>query len=147
MRFSVAVLAFAGVHATVLGGALTARAIQDAPKTTWDGAYSEAQAKRGEALYSTSCASCHAPDLSGIDAAPSLTGSEFNAGWNDLTLDDLFERMRTTMPADGPGSLERQQYADILSFILMKDGFPAGSGELPPQNQTLKGIKFVAQKP
>jgi mono/diheme cytochrome c family protein len=147
MRFSAVVLAFAGVHATVLAGALSAGAIQTAAKTTWDGAYSDAQSKRGEALYSKSCASCHGPDLTGVDAAPSLTGPEFNAGWNDLTLDDLFERMRTTMPADGPGSLERQQYVDILAFILSKDGFPAGQAELPPENQTLKGIKLVAQKP
>jgi mono/diheme cytochrome c family protein len=147
MRFPVAVLALSGLYATALSGALTARTIQEGPKSTWDGAYTEAQAKRGEAAYSKSCASCHGPDLAGADTAPSLTGAEFNAGWNDLTLDDLFERIRTTMPADGPGSLERQQYADILSFILTKDGFPAGQTELPPQNPALKGIKFIAKKP
>ena len=118
-----------------------------AGKTTWDGVYTEAQAARGEALYAKSCASCHGPDLAGLDTAPSLSGSEFNAGWKDMTLDDLFERMRTTMPADGPGTLSNQQYADIIAFILAKDKFPAGQAELPAENAPLKEIKFVTEKP
>ena len=56
--------------------------------------------------------------------APGLTGGEFTANWNDLTLGDLFERMRISMPQNNPGSLSRQQNADILAFILTK-------GELP----------------
>jgi mono/diheme cytochrome c family protein len=147
MRFSAVVLALGCVYATVVGSAVSARVVQDKAKTTWDGVYSDAQAKRGEATYSDSCKSCHGPDLMGIDTAPSLTGPEFNMDWNDLTLDDLFERMRTTMPADGPGTLERQKYADILAFILSKDGFPAGQTEVSSENAALKEIKFVAKKP
>ena len=131
----------------LLGPALVAAIAQDAPKTTWDGVYTDEQAKRGEAQYSTSCSSCHSPDLSGGDSAPSLTGPDFNAGWNDLTVGDLAERMRTTMPADGPGSLSPQQYVDILTFLLSKDGFPAGQAELPTTDQALKQIKIVTKKP
>jgi S-disulfanyl-L-cysteine oxidoreductase SoxD len=116
-------------------------------KTTWDGVYTEAQAKRGETGYAQACASCHGPDLSGVDAAPSLTGPEFLAEWNDQTVDDLFERARTTMPADAPGSLSRQQYIDIVAFVLAKNGFPTGETELPTVNPPLKEIKIVAQKP
>ena len=116
-------------------------------KTTWDGVYSEAQAKRGETAYGQACAPCHGPDLGGVDSAPSLSGPEFLAGWNDQTLDDLFERIRATMPADAPGSLSRLQYVDIVAFILAKNGFPAGQTELPPLNPSLKEIKLVSQKP
>ena len=118
------------MHATiavviVAVGALAAQT----ERTTWSAVYSEAQAKRGEALYAERCASCHAPDLSGIDQAPPLTGKDFNADWNDLAVNDLFERIRTTMPADNPGMLERQQVADVTAFILSKDGFPPGDGD------------------
>jgi len=142
-RFTVAVLALSSLYAAAAGGAL----IGDQAKTTWDGVYAEAQSKRGEALYAQSCAMCHGPDLAGLDTAPALTGGEFNTDWNDLPLDDLFERMRTTMPADAPGTLSRQQYADVLSFVLAKGGFPAGQAELSPEEAALKEVKFLMKKP
>lgn len=126
----------------------SARASQDAPKTastTWDAVFTEAQAKRGDALYSQYCAKCHAPDLTG-DVAPALTGADFTANWNDLSLGDLFERMRIGMPADKPGSVSRQDNADILAFMLFTAGFPAGANGLPAQAEMLKDIKFVAQR-
>lgn len=129
----------------VLCCGLGARAMQS--KTNWDGVYTDAQSKRGETVYAQSCASCHGPELAGADTAPALTGSEFNTDWNDLPLEDLFERMRTTMPADAPGTLSRQQYADLLSFVLAKGGFPAGQTELSPESAALKEVKFLTQKP
>jgi mono/diheme cytochrome c family protein len=147
MRFAAAVLAGSCIYGFAIAGAVHARTIQDQPKSTWDGVYSDEQAKRGETLYGQSCAGCHGPDLAGLDTAPSLTGADFNTSWNDLPVDDLFERVRTTMPADAPGTLERQQYVDIVAFLLSKDSFPAGQTELPPDNAALKQIKFVAQKP
>src|SRR5262245_16592542 len=115
-------------------------------KTTWDGVYSDAQAKRGEAVYTKTCSGCHGNDLMGGDA-PSLTGSEFNVGWNDQTADDLSERIRISMPADSPGSLNRETVADIVAFIFAKDKFPAGSSDLPATSDLLKQIKILAQKP
>jgi len=116
-------------------------------RTTWDGVYSEAQAKRGEVIYTDRCATCHAPDLSGIDQAPPLAGDEFLAAWNDLSLNDLFERTRISMPADNPGSLQPQAVADALAFVLRKNGFPAGQADLPLQAETLKQLKFLAKRP
>ena len=116
-------------------------------QTTWSGVFSEAQAKRGEAIYGEKCSSCHAPDLTGLDQAPPLTGNDFNTNWNDLAVNDLFERIRISMPADKPGSLSRQESADVVAFILQHASFPAGQTELPAQAEALKGIKFVAKKP
>jgi len=124
----------------------SARMSQGAGKTTVDGVFTEAQAKRGDAIYARSCASCHGPELSGADVAPALTGTDFVSNWNDLSLGDLFERIRIGMPADKPGSLSRQDNADVLAFMLFKAGFPAGAAELPTQLEGLKDIKFVAQK-
>jgi cytochrome c len=116
-------------------------------QTTWSGVFGEAQAKRGEAIYGEKCSSCHAPDLTGLDQAPPLSGNDFNTNWNDLAVNDLFERIRISMPADKPGSLSRQEAADVVAFILQHANFPAGQTELPSQAEALKGIKFIAKKP
>jgi cytochrome c len=129
-----------------IGGSLFG-AEQAGDKTTSSGVYTEAQATRGAALFADKCASCHAPDLTGLDQAPPLTGNDFNTNWNDLSLNDLFERIQISMPADKPGSLSRQEAADIVAFVLQKASFPAGQAELPSEAGGLKAIKFVAKKP
>ena len=101
-------------------------------KTQWDGVYTEDQAKRGQPLYSEKCSSCHGPDMNGGEMAPSLSGGEFQANWNDLTLGDLFERMRISMPQNNPGSLSRQQNADILAAILQNAQLIGPSSRNPP---------------
>ncbi len=79
--------------------------------------------------------------------APGLAGGEFLAGWDGLTLGDLFERIRISMPQNAPGSLSGQVNADILAFVLASNKFPAGEAELPKEAMILKTIKFEAKKP
>jgi mono/diheme cytochrome c family protein len=117
------------------------------PKTVWSGVYSDAQAKRGSDIYANQCSSCHGPDLAGLDTAPPLAGADFNTDWNDLTVNDLFERIRVSMPADQPGTLSRQDVADVVAFLLSKGNFPAGQTDLPTQAEMLKDIKYVSAKP
>src|ERR1700676_3706232 len=74
-------------------------------RSVWDGVYTSAQAQRGAALYANNCASCHGTALGGGESAPPLTGGEFSSNWYGLTVGDLFERIRTTMPANRPGRL------------------------------------------
>src|SRR5262245_45942753 len=105
-----ATLAIAVVSLVAAGMVVTAQ-----EKSQWDGVYTEAQAQRGEPLYQQYCSSCHGPDMAGGEMAPGLAGGEFSANWNDLSLGQLFERMRTSMPQNNPGSLSRQQNADILA--------------------------------
>jgi mono/diheme cytochrome c family protein len=113
-------------------------------KTTLDGIYSEPQAKRGEKIYAESCASCHGDDLSGGGQAPALAGKEFDVDFNDLTMGDLFDRTRLSMPADKPGTLKPEQVADVIAFLLSKGNFPAGQSELPADVAALKAMKFVS---
>jgi mono/diheme cytochrome c family protein len=112
----------------------------------WDGVYTEAQAKRGEAIYVERCSHCHGPTLLGIDAAGPLTGSTFNGNWNGVPLGDMLDRVRTSMPLDNPESLSRQQTADVLSFIFSVNKFPAGKTELPRQAEMLNLIQYKATK-
>lgn len=122
-------------------------ALAQGSRSVWDGVYTKEQAKRGEALYAEQCASCHGLTLNGGEMAPPLTGGEFSSNWNGLTLGDLFDRIRTTMPANAPGQLNREKTADILAEILSVNQFPAGSAELPRQTEVLKEIRFEAAKP
>ena len=116
-------------------------------KTTLDGIYTETQAKRGEKIYAESCASCHGDDLSGGGQTPALAGKEFNGDWNDLTVNDLFDRTRLSMPADKPGTLKPEQTADVIAYLLKKGNFPAGAADLPAEIAALKAITFVSAKP
>jgi len=118
------------------------------PSTSiWDGVYTEEQAKRGSALYSENCASCHGSELTGGEMAPPLSGGEFMAGWDGLTIGDLFERIRISMPQNSPGSLSGQQNSDILAFMFSANKFPAGTTDLPKDAGILKTIKFEVKKP
>ena len=143
LRFAaVALIPFAAVLA--LGSAVHA---QPPTKSIWDGVFTDEQANRGKALYSENCASCHGSELTGGEMAPPLSGGEFMSGWDGLTIGDLFERIRISMPQNAPGSLSGQQNADILSFVFSANKFPAGQTELPKEAGILKTIKFEVKKP
>src|SRR5262249_4476408 len=145
--------------AVVLAAALGAQQTEPPPKaeeaapaatgarTVWDGVYTEEQAKRGEAIYRQSCAACHGDALLGREMASPLTGPVFNSNWNGVMLGDLMERMRLTMPQTSPGSLSRQENADVLAYILSVGGFPAGDKELARQTEILNTIRFLAIRP
>jgi mono/diheme cytochrome c family protein len=119
---------------------------QDATRSVWDGVYTEEQASRGQGLYNQHCASCHADTLTGGEMSPPLAGGDFLANWNGLTLGELFDRIRTTMPQNKPGKLSREVNADITAFILSFNKFPAGKTELPHATEFLKEIRIESEK-
>src|SRR5205085_6325647 len=84
--------------------------------TVLNGVYSDAQALRGEADYTSHCAGCHADDLSGYQSI--LKGNRFMNEYREAPLYRLFEKMKTTMPRNAAGTLSDQTYIDILSYIL-----------------------------
>ena len=127
-------------------GAGTGVAARQAP-SVWDGVYTAEQARRGEPLYQQSCAECHGADLAGGETAPGLDGGEFVWNWNGLSVGDLFERLRISMPQGVPSSVSRQEKADILAFLFEANGFPAGDTELANRTAMLAGIGFLAAQP
>jgi cytochrome c len=139
---------FAGLVAVALVAVVaTPQAQNGGARSVWAGVYTMEQAARGEPLYAQSCALCHGPALEGGEMAPPLSGGSFNANWNGLTLGDLLERIRISMPQDNPGSLPRQAYVDILAFMLRSGGFPEGKSELPRETEVLKQVTFESAKP
>jgi len=127
---------------------MDAGAQQDGAGTSvWSGVYTEEQAGRGEIAYRQSCVNCHGPELEGADMTPPLIGGAFTANWNDLNLGDLFERIRATMPLDKPGTLSRQQNADVVAFVLKANLWPAGTSELSRDLGVLKQIRIQSSRP
>jgi mono/diheme cytochrome c family protein len=100
----------------------------------------------GESLCAQECASCHGTELTGNDETPALAGPAFLANWDGLTVGDLSERVRQTMPPNKLGRLTRQQIVDILGYVLNVNGFPAGKTELDPKTAPLKQIRIEATK-
>ena len=118
--------------------AVGATAAQNTPakatsrKSVWDGVYTDAQASRGQAVYTQRCAGCHRPDLTGNTALgiPALAGARFEQAYGEDTLDTLYLRMRRMMPRDEPGSLSDDTYLAIVAYVLQVNAFPGGSDEL-----------------
>jgi S-disulfanyl-L-cysteine oxidoreductase SoxD len=145
MRIRTAGLALAGL--TVIGVIGPSLLAQDTTRSVWDGVYTEAQARRGEAAYRLNCARCHGAALEGIETAGPLTGARFTANWNGVTVGDLMERVKVSMPNDRPGTLSRPLIADVLAYVFSVNRFPAGKTELARQTELLKQIKFEATRP
>jgi mono/diheme cytochrome c family protein len=116
-------------------------------RTTWDSVYTAEQAGRGESTYARNCARCHRAELGGADESPALTGGAFMGAWNGVTLHELHDRIRTTMPTDTPGTYSRQDVSDVMAYMLKYNRFPAGKAELPTGDEELKAITFVSTRP
>ena len=97
------------------------------------------QQGRGKALYMDKCASCHQESLKGSTETPPLTGDMFWSNWETYSANNLVEQVRTTMPEDNPGGLMRQEYVDIVAYIL-KFNEVQFTGDLPNDADGLKKI-------
>lgn len=133
---------------------------QEAPKTqtsVWDGVYTAEQASHGQSLYNDTCFACHGADLMGSDLAgvdPAgnnvirpLAGGKFLTKWNGRSLDELLNKIQTTMPSGNPGALSRDADRDIVAYILSVNAIPAGKTELTDQSDKLSLIRMDASKP
>lgn len=145
-RWPAVIFAAGMVYATILAVHLSA-APQEGERSVWDGVYTTAQATHGATLFDKECAGCHGPSGRGGGMAPALTGAAFSANYDGLTVFDLFDRNRRTMPPGNEGQLASSDLVDITAFILQFNSFPAGSTELPSNSMMLKSIKYLAAKP
>ena len=117
-----------------------------------NGVYTEAQAKRGEQIFNGvgRCYECHLRNLQG-DAqrkGKPLAGPDFLSDWTDKSVDDLFYKVQYTMPTDirGSGTLPVEQVADLVAFLLQRNGYSAGFQELGTDRGQLKMIAFDMPK-
>ena len=116
-------------------------------RSIWDGVYTAEQADRGAQLYETWCAECHGGELEGGETAPALLGGEFMWAWNGLSVGDLFERLRISMPEGNPSDMSRSEKADVLAFLLFRNDVPSGDEVLVDRTARLRAIAFAAMRP
>ncbi len=98
---------------------------------TQDGSvYTAGQAASGRAIYEQACAVCHQANLQGSFEAPQLAGESFLRFWADLSPEDLFVRISSSMPPGEEGSLTREEYLDVVAYLLQANGAPSGGTPL-----------------
>jgi mono/diheme cytochrome c family protein len=94
--------------------------------------YTEQQAEAGKQVFDGNCASCHSNNLQG-GSAPPVGGLAFlnKAKILHWSVADMRNLVVNAMPANNPGSLSPQQYADVLAYLLAADCYPAGDKSFP----------------
>jgi len=116
---------------------VTALAAQAPTRSVKAGVYTAAQADRGQALYRSKCASCHAPNR--------FTDDFFYQSFAGKPLFEMFDVISDSMPEDNPGSMKKEEYADVIAYLLKLNNFPAGATELPIDKEALSAI--MMEKP
>lgn len=106
-------------------------------KSVKAGVYTAAQADRGQTLFRSKCASCHAPNR--------FTDDLFYASFAGKPLYEMFDVISDSMPEDNPGSLKKEEYADVIAYLLKLNKFPDGATELPIDKDALSAI--LMEKP
>lgn len=106
-------------------------------KSVRAGVYTDAQAERGQTLFRSKCAGCHAPNR--------FTDDLFYGSFAGKPLWDMFDVISDTMPEDDPGGMKKEEYADVIAYLLKLNNFPTGPTELPIDKDALSAI--VMEKP
>lgn len=130
------------VGALVLGVGSAATSFAQNGTSTMDGVFTDAQATRGAALSTAQCAVCHGDTLQGTDIGPGLAGKDFKLTWSGRSLFELFDKIKSTMPANAPGDLTPAQTTDLVAHILKLNEFPTGSADLGNDKAALEAIKL-----
>lgn len=102
-----------------------------AGRSTKEGVYTAAQSERGKAVFEKSCKNCHPPEFY----------AERIVRYADKPMNDFFEIISTTMPADNAGALLTSEYVDVMAYILEITGSPAGKAELSTDN--MEGVTLA----
>jgi len=117
------------LRVVLLAAACSTAVYAGQPRSVTAGVYSAAQAARGETLYRAQCGECHGKSMEGA-VGPPLAGQDFLANWSERPLADVVDKIQKTMPFEKPGSLSKEQSADLTAYILQSGRFPSGPSEL-----------------
>jgi mono/diheme cytochrome c family protein len=131
-------VALTAVFLGSLGTAIVAAQAKPSGKTVWDGVYTDAQAERATATFSSTCSRCH---TLGADGNRPLSGEKFWEGYTQKTVADLLAFVSKNMPNGQGGTLSPGTYNDLVALILKTNGFPAGTTEVTPE--TVTGVQIV----
>jgi len=136
IRFRSAALVSAVLWAGSIAG--QAAAVQVSATRASHGVYTTAQARRGGGVFEDVCLACH--------TVSRFRGTDFAAKWGDKPLATLYKAV-TTMPQGEPDSLDPQDYADVVAYLLSINAYPDGPLELPPSAEAVAAIWLDAKAP
>lgn len=103
------------------------------------GFFSAEQAERGRASYRQACSECH--------TLSEFQGADFEWAWRRQTAWSLYREISANMPEDRPGELSAETYADIVAYLLSRNGYQVGSADLAPTEEALAAIALGAGAP
>jgi mono/diheme cytochrome c family protein len=73
----------------------------------------------GESVLNSKCKDCHG--IGGIGGfAPPLDN---NLGYSFDNAKQIYDKIRTEMPRNNPGSLSALEYRQVFSYVLVNNGF------------------------
>jgi polar amino acid transport system substrate-binding protein len=106
--------------------------------------YTRAQAKAGKRVFLQHCVKCHGKNLQGT-LGPAIAGTSFlqTAQRNHWSMYIIRYLVVNNMPLHSPGSLSKEQYADVLAYLLASSCYPAGDKPFPQQDDAeLKNVEL-----
>lgn len=89
----------------------------------------------GEQWFKSVCMECH--------ATGNLTNPDFRLAWRGKSAFELFERIRSTMPANKPGTLTQGTYASIVAYLMKVNGMPVGTRRVSSDSSALASIRLT----
>lgn len=91
--------------------------------------YASEQADRGAKKYEKECEECHGDDLKGgLNGGAPLRGLNFESKYADgAPASMLFVFTSTLMPPNSPGRFSPNIYADLVAYILKRNGIQPGA--------------------
>lgn len=115
--------------------------------------YTAAEADAGAAIYAETCRRCHGPNLhgeidlgsGGFGVVPPLIGPNFEGHWFTGNVFALFDAIKRKMPPAAPGTLTDAEVAQIIAYVMARNGFAPGPTELPADQATLETMGFFQQ--
>ncbi len=161
MNFGAVALAMSGALCIALLGAGTAPApteppILVTPPKTPKGttvtpppsstvpSYTDAQARMGQTLFYEHCAECHGAAGEG-NWAPALLLETGNVQWQPVYY--VYSYMQQHMPAGDANALRKDEYINIMAFLLKSHGHAAGSSALTDKTLMDSGALLGANQP
>jgi polar amino acid transport system substrate-binding protein len=135
MAVSKPILAIAGTFVIWTAALVSTSAVApDAAgqKTTNDGVYTKAQADGAKALYAKVCLDCHPFTVAEKKKPKDIPLGEepFFEEWEGRKVRELISIIALTMPNDGSAVIDEREAADLVAYILQRNGYPAGDAPL-----------------
>lgn len=123
------------VTALLLTGSPALAAAQSSPSADSLAKAAARQLDVGEQWFRSACLECH--------ATGNLADADFRLQWRGRSAFELFERIRSTMPASKPGSLTQGTYASIVAYLMKVNGMPVGTQRVSTDSSALASIRLT----